>query len=179
MPIYEISIWIDAMHIYLERGKTREGRWKPWLSAELQGRSFIPVCNGHLNRSSNDLITVCPFSCIPTDFQPLHCPLNDQFLVSPPPPQLFQVSFSFASLQNISSMDRNSWFLWTYIIYFTSCTTQSCGSISTYITTSRTDCNTKIYSFNMTQYPNIQVLQNSTLAFSTALHYTYAALFSF
>lgn len=125
MPIYEISIWIDAMQIYLERRKTREGIWKPWLSAELQGRSFIPVCNGYLNRSSNDLITVCPFSCIPTDFQSLHCSLNDQFLVSPPPPQLFQVSFSFASLKNISSMDRNSWFLWTYIIYFTSCTTHN------------------------------------------------------
>lgn len=58
-------------------------------------------------------------------------------------------------------MVRNSWFPWTYIIYFTSCIIQSCGSINTYPTISRTDYNTKIYSFNRTQYPNVLMLQHS------------------
>lgn len=57
-----------------EVGKTSKGRWKRyWFSAESQGRSLIPApeCNGYLNRPSNYLITLCPCSCIPTDFQSL------------------------------------------------------------------------------------------------------------
>lgn len=154
MPIYEISIWIDAMYIYLEREKTSEGRKMKTLTlSRASGKIFY-------SRSSNNLITVRPFNCIPMDFQSLHCSLNNQFLVSLPPPLM--ILFSFASLQNISSRVRNSWFLWTYIIYFTSCTTHNHVEALICILPLPEVIAIQKSTLSMAQYPNVLVLQHPT-----------------